>query len=155
MDFKKILGDRSSYFIPVNDMVSLLKNDIRYKNGSCPVNEEIYLNALKSCSFSDFESKITIKETGVYFDIGILNYYLGISNNVTSVINKLIKYYEGIIDPKNNNSDGYVKYIKNRISIIKDIKSKIETMYEVNDRSEKIDEDKIDERKLKLLIIPK
>lgn len=152
MDFKKILGDRSSYLIPVSNMVSLLNNEIRYKNSSCPVNEEIYLHALNGNVFKNIDSKVTIRENGIFFDIGIFNISLGAGNDVISVINRLIKYYENLIDPKNGNTESYNKYTRNRLVIINEIKHIIEAMYENDNRTEKIDENKVDEKKLKLYI---
>ena len=152
MDFKKILGNRLSYQIPIENMVSLLKNEVRYKNGSCPVNEEIFINAVDSCIFKDIDSKIVIKENGIFFDIGIFNISLGSENSIIKTIDNLIDYYNKMADPKYMSSDSFIKYINNRLSIIKNIKEKVESMYKDNNRIEKIDEELIDENKLKLYI---
>ena len=152
MDFKNILGDRTSYRIPIEDMVSLLKNEVRNKYGSCPVNEEIFLNAVNSCSFKDIDSKIVIKEDGIFFDVGIFNISLGSGKSIIKTIDSIIDYYTEMKDPRYMNSDDFIEFFNNRLSIIETVKEKIESMYKNNDRIEKIDEDLIDEKKLKLYI---
>lgn len=150
MNLKKILGDRDHYDIPVQDMISLLKNEVRYS--TCPLNEQIYNYALNNSSFNNPNNSIVIKESGIFFDIGIFSISLGVGKNICNSIDELIMYYKETMSQKYRNSDSFDKYIFYRINIIKEIKKKIELMYKNGNRVEKIDEDKIDENKLKLYV---